>query len=756
MTDYVSGEELLWHWLREGWRYRRIGERPKAEQDWFAERIKYEMSLFLEKDLSDFLLFTSDAIRWCKGNGVAIGPGRGSSAASGCCYLLRITEIDPYKYPLLLFERFLDITRMDPPDIDVDCADDDRWRLWEYLEGKYGQDRVGKIANFVRYRGKNSLVDVARVYRVPKAAKEIVSNLIIERSGGDSRFDATLEDTVGMFPNAKAIFDRFPDLWQATRLEGNVRGMSVHAAGLIVANSPLTDICAVYEKDGVRCLSIDKYDCEYIDAVKLDFLGLSTMGMIATCIRLADIDLETLYDVPDDDPDTLRVFRDGDVTGIFQFEGRATRLINRDVVPDNFFEITDINALARPGPLFSGTTADYIEVKHGRKAPETYHPVVDRITALTKGCIIYQEQILQIVREVGGFSWTDANDIRRIIAKKIGQAAFEVRKETFQEGAARLHGMDERTSDRIWKRLVTSGTYAFVYAHSLAYSKLGWWCAWLKAHYPAEFYAACLTKTNPNDDYQQFRLMRDAENHGQVISGPVLNYSKNSWTIHPSSGLIVAGWESVPGIGENTANRIIENQEEFGKFKSWADLARVPGIGPKTAAAAEAFATGHDPFRIRRADRLIAAVLEAIEQGELRAPKPTYDGAALARLATGSGPSKRGARKRDRPEVVWIGIVRQRLYQNAVENERSRSGEEVDDILKSMNRPDLQDYCVLRCFDSTDEDVYIRTTRFTFPRFRRKLEAIEEGKDLVIVKGKKSPGFGTSIYVDDIWVISPD
>lgn len=1003
-------EELLWEWLRFGWKHRGIDKRSEEERDWFADRVKYEMSLFLEKQLADFLLFTSDAIRWCKGNGVAIGPGRGSSAASVCCYLLRITEIDPYKYPLLLFERFLDITRMDPPDIDVDCADDDRWRLWEYLEGKYGQDRVGKIANFVRYRGKNSLADVAKVYRVPKFAKEIVANLVIERSGGDSRFDATLEDTVNMFPNAKAIFDKYPDLWQSTRLEGNVRGMSVHAAGLIVANSPLTDICAVYEKDGVRCLSIDKYDCEYVDAVKLDFLGLSTMGMIATCLRLANIELETLYEVPDDDPETLDVFRRGDVTGVFQFEGRATRLINRDVVPDSFFEITDINALARPGPLFSGTTADYTEVKHGRKAPETYHPVVDRITALTKGCIIYQEQILQIVREVGGFSWTDANDIRRIIAKKIGQAAFEVRKETFQEGAARLHGMDEKTSDRIWKRLVTSGTYAFcctgdtvlekggsrkgsspyitvrelhdayysktplgdklryrpngrsitllgmsndgrvrpspfiriehprprrvikvvtdtgrelrasrehqvltprgyrrlsqlrvgsriivglpkeqgksvwkyghgpdrahynrsrqevrdrshdkcehcgasgglniahimelefyngdyrkwnatanlvhlcdschmkfdyqkghgkrsetkqwtkgrptgterivskvddgvdlvydismegpehnylsngivshnVYAHSLAYSKLGWWCAYLKAHYPAEFYAACLTKTNPNDDYQQFRLMRDAENHGQVISAPMLNYSKRSWTIHPASGLIIAGWESIPGIGENTAERIVRSREEDGKFESWNALTRIPGIGPKTAAKAEEFATAHDPFRIRRADRLIAAALEAIDRGELPVPRPTYDGAALARLDGGSAPSKRGERKRKRIDVVWVGIVRERLYQNAVENERSRSGEEVEDILKHMKQPELQDYCTLRCFDATDEDVYVRTTRFSFPRFRRKIESIGVGTDLVVVKGKKSPGFGTSVYVDDIWVISPD
>lgn len=752
----ADAEKLLWHWLREGWHYRKVGQRPQREREWFRDRVQYEMKLFLEKDLADFLLFTSDVIRWGKDHGVAFGPGRGSSAASVCCWLLRITEIDPIKYPLLLFERFLDVTRMDPPDIDVDCADHQRPLVWEYLDQKYGQDRVGKIANFVRYRGKNSLADVAKVYRVPVAAKEIVSNLIIERSGGDSRFDATLEDTVNMFPNAKAVFDRFPALWEATRLEGNVRGMSVHAAGLVVANSPLTDICAVYEKDGVRCLSIDKYDVEYIDAVKLDFLGLSTMGMIAICLELAGLTLEDLYAIPDDDPDTLRVFRDGDVTGVFQFEGRATRLINRDVVPDSFLEVCDINALSRPGPLFSGTTADYTEVKHGRKAPEKYHPIVDRITEHTKGCIIYQEQILQICREVGGFPWTDANDIRRIISKKIGQAAFEVRKEQFQAEAERLHGIDRKTSDRIWKRLVTSGTYAFVYAHSISYVKLSWWCAWLKAHYPAEFYAASLTKTDPNNDYAQFRLMRDAESHGQVISGPVLNWSGKSWGISKESGIIISGWEAIPGIGSKTAENIIRSREEDGKFRSWADLARVPGIGPKTAAMAEAFSLAQDPFGIHRADRLISAALGAIEAGDINVPRPTYDGAALARIAAPSGPVKRGSRRRKGREVVWIGIVRERLYQNAVENERSRSGEEVEDILRHMKQPDLQDYCTLRCYDATDEDVYIRTTRFTFPKFRRKLEIIDVGTDLVVVKGRKSPGFGTSVYADEIWVISPE
>lgn len=769
MSD-VDSTALLWNWLRQGWKYRGLNDRPQAEQDWYKERVKYEMGLYLSKGLSDFLLFTADAIRWCKNNGVPIGPGRGSSAASVCCWLLRITEIDPIRYPALLFERFLDVTRMDPPDIDVDCSDERRSDLWDYFASKYGAECVGHIANFVRYRGKNSLGDVALVYGVPKVKAEIVSSLIIERSGGDSRFDSSLGDTVEMFPDAKAIFDEYPDLWKATRLEGNTKGMSVHAAGLIVSNRPLTDVCAVYEQKGVQVLSIDKYDVEYANMIKLDFLGLSTMGMIQLCLDMSGLTLEDLYAVRDDNPETLEVFRNGDVTGIFQFEGRATRLINRDVCPSDFNEVCDINALARPGPLFSGTTAEYTEVKHGRREPETYHETVDRITAHTKGCIIYQEQILQIVREVGGFDWTNANEIRRIIAKKIGQAAFQVSMGNFQEGALRLHGIDSQTSERIWKRIVTSGTYAFVYAHSVSYSMLGWWCAWLKVHYPAEFYAASLSKTGKGEFAQRkaFALMRDAQKHGIKVSPPLLNVSTRRWTAHHGAErpAVVAGWEVIPGLGPTIAAKIERWQGEHGEFADWDTLADIPGVGAKSIAKWQEFCEMPDPFRLKHAERVLGKVREALRSGKLRAEPPipaqTHTGDEMAasdqRSKPASGaPARRGQGRKfvKGQEIVYVGIVRAREYQNSAENERSRSGDDMDVILKRMKRPDLQDYCVLRCYDDGEEDVYVRTTRYSFPKFRKQLESIDVGTDIVIVRGRKSPGFGTSVFAEEIWVVEP-
>jgi DNA polymerase III subunit alpha len=746
----VNSEDLLVQWCRFGWKYRGLGRRPQEEQDWYAERVKYELALMLEKDLSDFMLFTSDAIRWAKDNGIPIGPGRGSTAASVVAWLLRITEIDPYRYQGMLFERFLDVSRADPPDIDIDCSDERRGDVRDYLAAKYRAECVGQVANFIRYRAKNSLVDIARVYNIPIAAKETVANLIIERSGGDSRFDSSLEDTVSMFPAAKEVFDRWPDFWKATKLEGNVRGMSVHAAGLIVSGSPLTDICAVYERNGVRVLSIDKYDIEYVDALKLDFLGLSTMGMIARCLDMAGLTLEDLYAIPDTDKATIEVFRSGDVTGIFQFEGRATRLVNRDVHPDHFAHIADINALSRPGPLFSGQTAEYVEVKHGRSRAEPLHPMVDEITKDTYGQIIYQEQILRILRDMGGFDWFSVGQIRRIISKKLGEAAFQMSYNQFADGAERF-GVNRELSLRIWRRLVTSGTYSFNIAHAISYSMIAFWTAWLKTHYPVEFYAASLAKA---DEDQQFRLMKDALAHGINVVPPILNASRRSWRPVASLGL-VAGWEQVPGIGAKTATRIDELRSQ-GKFSSWKDLTAIPGIGPKTVDKMETFSMSYDPFGLQKTGNTLKRALDFLGT-QTRVPKPTHNGTQVALIKVreryGADAKKNYGKG---PRVVYAGIVKTRNYQDAVENRRSRTGEEEADILKSLHKPHLLEYCSLRCYDTTDEEVYLRINRFTFPKLRRIIAGIAVEHDVVVCVGNRIAGFGTPVMVDELYVIDPD
>jgi DNA polymerase-3 subunit alpha len=744
--------ELLWHWLRQGWWYRKLSRRTIEEQNWYGERVKHEMSLILEKDFIDFFLATSEVVRWSKDNGIAVGPGRGSAAASVVCWMLRITEIDPGKYPGMVFERFLDVTRVDPPDIDLDFEDERRHEVREHLEEKYGVECVGTIANFVRYRGKNSLDDVGRVHQVPNASTKIVKDLIVERSGGDSRFGNSLEDTVDMFPNAKAIFDAFPSLWLATQLEGNVRGMSVHAAGLVIANSPMTDICATYERDGRQVLSIDKYDADYCGLLKMDFLGLTTMGMIARCLQLTGLTLEDLYAVPDTDALTLDVFRNNDVEGIFQFGGRATRIVNRDVCPDNFAQVADVNALSRPGPLFSGTTATYCAVKHGRETAEHYHPVVDGITADTFGQIIYQEQILKILQVIGGFEWTDLNEIRRIIAKKIGQAAFQVNMDNFQNGAERLHGIKPEVSERIWKHIVTSGTYAFNIAHSVSYSTLSWWCAYLKSHHPVEFFASSLYKAEPGKD-SEFKLMKDAQRHGIEILPPDFRYSDTSWgAVMPNSSNpgVLAGFSSVPGIADTIATNIVAARREQA-FILPADMTRARGVGLKRVEVLNQFCHAEDPFGLEVTGKIIAKVRAAIVTHEIGAPLPTLDGEDVS-----AEPAEPWGSKKKSRLITYAGIVKARIYQDVVENIHSRTGDDLADIVANLKRPELRKYCVLQCLDDTMEEVYGRINRYGFPKFRSRLETITVGHDVVIIQGRKSPGFGNSIAVENIWVIDPE
>lgn len=402
IPDGHSTESLFRRWIARGWKYRGFDSLSPEDRASYKARLKYEMEIIEAKDFSDYFLLLSDVVRWAKGEGIPVGPARGSAAASIVCYLLRITEVNPMDFKHMMFERFIDISRADPPDIDLDFADNRRHEIWGYLERKYGEDRVGSIGNFVRYRGKNAVNDVARVYSIPRVDTAVINDLVVERSGGDSRFDASLEDTFEMFPAAKEILERHPKLAQAMRLEGNLRGLSVHAAGLVVGASPLTDVCAVYTKKSgkdkreVRVLSIDKYDAEYLDILKIDALGLKTMGMIDICLKLAGLTLEDLYAIPLTDQETIDGFKRNDVVGVFQFEGRATRLVNGDVIPDTFDEIADVNALSRPGPLFSGVTASYTDVKHGRARHKSLHPVLDDFLEFTKGQIVYQLSLIHI------------------------------------------------------------------------------------------------------------------------------------------------------------------------------------------------------------------------------------------------------------------------------------------------------------------------------------------------------------------------
>lgn len=756
--------DLIWEWLREGWRYRWAQNKYlQAHAPAAHKQLQYEMEIITSKGYIDYFLMIADAVVWAKEQGIAVGPARGSAAASSVCYFLRITEVDPLQFPNMMFERFLDVTRDDLPDIDLDFADDRRDEVRQYLARRWGEDHVGNIGNFVRYRGKNSIDDVSRVYRIPKWASEGVKSLILDRSGGDARQSDSLEDTFEFFPKAKTLVEQFPPLQLATKLEGNYRGMSVHAAGIVVSSEPITDVVALYtrevgkDKHKVSVVSADKKSAEYLGMLKVDFLGLSTMSMIAKALDIIGMTLDELYTIPLDDPKTLAAFKACDVVGIFQFEGRAQRVITKDVSPDNFMHLADINALARPGPLFSGVAAEYIERKHKRKPIEPLHPIVDKLTSHTYGTIVYQEQVLGTIKEMGGFPVAKVGDIRRIISQKLGEASMNNMRDEFQAGAKRLHGVRPELSLRIWRQMVTSANYSFNIAHCISYSMLGFWCMWLKVHHPLAFYTAQLCKVN---DKKRPRLMKDALDHNISILPPHPAQSGVTWqpVPHIYKPAVRAGLTQLAGIAETRANAMVQYREEImavalsplDKARSapwtWGEFSGVRGIGAKTIVKMREFAENPDPFGLLR----VRTTLDNYRNG-IRAKRAGYRGLPMPTHNSGTVPDGKVA------SLTWMGFCIGKNYQNAVEKIRTREGKDEEEILKTLRDPHLLDSVVLRCMDDGPEDVYARIDRWTFPRLAAAVEEIILGEDIVIVQGyKRDNDFGVSIIVQDLWVIAPD
>ena len=755
--EYSSIKEYVWAKLREGWKFRAKSNKLLVKgRKKYTERLHFEMGQIEEKGFLDYFAMVSDSVQFAKDQKIAVGPARGSAAASLACYLLRITEIDPMQFPNMLFSRFIDPNRLDLPDIDLDFADDRRHEVREYLVRVYGDDRVGNIGNFVKYKGKNSIDDVARVYRVPSWAAKTVKELIIERSGGDARANESLADTFETFPKAKAMLQQFPKLGVATDLEGNMKGMSVHAAGLVISNAPIADTCALYTRpkkgdaeefdlnDGssfVTVIAYDKKSAEYVGMLKMDYLGLSTMGVIGMALDYIGMDLEDLYRVPITEPKVLEAFTKNDLVGIFQFEGRATAIVNRDVVPTTFDHLADINALSRPGPLFSGMTADYVNVKHDREDRQMLHPIVDEITSWTFGQIVYQEQVLTILSKLAGFPAIRVGDIRRIISQKSGMQKMEQAYGEFRDGCRDLHGIEPELARKIWNYIATSSTYSFNQSHSVSYAMLAFWCMYLKIYHPREFYAAALARVGDDAKvrWKRSRLIRDAENHGVKVYPPELGRSKKTWI--PVSDGVLGGFTQVYGIGPAISEDIMEwkrQMETLGqKPTDWGDLIQVKGIGEKTIEKIEAFVSSDDPYDVLRTGRILDGAREAIRQSGL--PQPTHHSTEIPQVGW--------------HDVAWVGMARDFNFKDVVEATRARTGQDEDEIIAGLKDPDLRKSCVIQAYDEGDEDVYIRVSRWKFPEFEQELQEIQKDSDVILVTGKKKEDFGISIHVHDLWVL---
>lgn len=748
-----SAETLLREWITIGWNHRlSYNEHMQANKVAYKERMHHEFETICAREgFADYFLMVADLVTWAKSQGIAVGPGRGSSAGSLVCYLLRITEIDSMQFPML-FERFLDPTRTDPPDIDIDFEDERRDEVFAYAATKYGREHVGNILNVTRYLGRSALDDVARVYRIPKWKIDVIKGKLLDREAGHPRFSNTIEDTIDTFPEIAEIVRETPELNYAALIEGNVRGFNMHAAGMVITGKdvPLNDICATYQRevDGQlrQTIPYDKRDAAKVGLLKIDALSLITMGEIALICRMANITLDELYRIPLDDNETLQAFRDGDVLGIFQFEGNTTRRILKAVQPTKFMHLADVNALARPGADDKG----YIRNKDAGTWDEPVSKIIAQHTDWTYGVVVYEEQILMILRDLGGFKPEELNRMRKIIHDKLGGTAFNENYQRFVKGAA-AHDLSEDAAKSVWDGMVSASGYAFNIGHSVPYAAIGYWQQYLKIHNTPEFYTSKLNKVA--DNVRRGKFVQEATRHKIDVLPPKLLESQGNWTLLQDwyqGTAILAGFDSIEGIGPaktnaiiNWRNELLTSEPEDDFYPEWSDLKEIKGFGDKTIQKIVDFVESDDPFGVEKEARILKTVRDHIKDGRLVGiPSPTH-------ISIDIPPEKTW--------VTYIGIVRQRKYYDAVEQAKKRSTEELsrEEMLADLERPDLLKYAALYVEDEFGETIRVSISRWAYPKFAKEIQNIKANRDVVVAQGYSNEWGGISIQVKNLYVLNP-
>lgn len=714
----------------------------------YEDRLSYEFDLIVKKNYVDYFLVVGDMVEWAKSHGILVGPGRGSAAGSLMCYLMRITEVDPIKWGLI-FERFIDINRFDPPDIDVDFEDERRPDIKRYLESKYGIDKVSAIATFATFKGKNIIQDFGRIYKIPFAVTDKLKSVLIERSGGDSRASFTLADTLEQFEVAKEALLNYPVLKDAPKLEGQLRNISSHASGIIISNEPLTDFCAVYKKNDENVISIDYSDASALGLLKLDILGLNTLTCVNKALKYVkertgeEIDI---YHIPLDDPKVYDGFNDPKkLFGIFQFDGQAVNQVCRQIKPRNFEELSAINALSRPGPMHGidkdlniPITTMYIQRKDGT-LPLTYpHPLLEPITKETQGVVIYQEQVMRTMREVGKMSWKDTADIRKLISKSRGVEAFAEYKEKFAIGA-RENGLTEHEIDNIWDAMSQHGSWSFNKSHSVSYSIISYWTMWLKVYHPIEYYAAMCSTIAQEDKVK--KIIKEYKREGFKLLPIDINKSKESFTIDGENMRL--GFEQLKGIGGVYARNIIKGQPytDIDDFKK-----RAKGIGKSKIELLNKFGAFDS---IGTANKEIATLFGDVRSSEYRDSATFEERIELCPLSVEFNALEQWTKfieKNIKFPVVQIEKLDPNEYSQVVMGivyDKNLKDKVEEALTLGKEAPDVQDGLSKYCNFVLEDDSDFMTVRIpprTFPRFKKLIFEETSETDIIMIKGKMGSG----------------
>lgn len=548
---------------------------PKA----VLERAKYELGVIDSMGFNGYFLIIQDFINWGKDEGIVFGPGRGSAAGSIISYALKITELDPLKYDLL-FERFLNPDRISMPDVDIDIQDTRRDEVIQYCVRKYGSERVANIVTFGRMFARNAVRDVARVLQVPYSEADRLAKMIPAPVQGHHvplaksiKEDAELRAEYETNETSKMVID------QALILEGTVRSHGIHAAGVVIAPDDIVKFAPLeMAQKGVVSTQYPMGPIEELGLLKMDFLGLSNLTIIKNALRIikrvygTDIDINT---VPLDDEATYQLFQRGDTTGVFQLESSGMKRYLRELKPTVFEDIVAMVALYRPGPM--QFIDDFIARKHGQREIVYMHPKMEGALASTYGVLVYQEQVMQISKDLAGFTGGQADTLRKAIGKKKIDVMLKM-KADFIDGAVQHSGADRALMEKFWKQLEDFAAYCFNKSHAACYGLIAYQTAYLKAHYPAAFMAALMTSDADDTDRLAIEIT-ECKHMGINVLSPDVNESFHEFAVVPDpdnpdnrKADIRFGMDAIKNVGAGAVEEIIRARTEDGKFETLEDF----------------------------------------------------------------------------------------------------------------------------------------------------------------------------------------
>jgi DNA polymerase III subunit alpha len=545
-----------------------------ADGDVYAKRLQAELDVICKMGFAGYFLIVADFIRWAKENGVPVGPGRGSGAGSLVAYSLRITDLDPLKYDLL-FERFLNPERVSMPDFDVDFCMEGRDRVIDYVAGRYGRERVSQIITYGTMAAKAVVRDVGRVLGMTYGFVDKIAKLIPFELG------ITLDDALQKEPELKRLYDSEEDVKNlidlARSLEGLTRNAGMHAGGVVIAPSVLTDFAPLYcdESGGSLVTQFDKDDVEAAGLVKFDFLGLRTLTVIDWTVKAINAERAKageppldLARIPLDDAYTYeRVFKRAQTVAVFQFESGGMQRMLKDAKPDRFDDLIALGALYRPGPM--DLIPEYVACKHGKK-PEYLHPDMEQVLGVTHGVFVYQEQVMQIAQRLAGYTLGGADLLRRAMGKKKPEEMAKQRG-VFVAGAA-ARGIEERIANAIFDQMEKFAGYGFNKSHAAAYALISYQTAYLKAHFPAAFMAAMLSADMDHTD-KVVTLIHECEALKLKVRRPDVNTSLYEFAVDGDNAILY-GLGAVRGVGRGAVEALIAEREARGAFTGLEDLCR--------------------------------------------------------------------------------------------------------------------------------------------------------------------------------------